>query len=211
MASSSSSSSSSSPRLLPQQRRRGGSSSSARAQNRRSSTSNGTRRGRLGAAFALAAFGIVLVGPGTDRFGTSSVAKSSGDNVNVLAGNLRFSRKLAADADADAAITTDVATTGEAVIPKNPSEGGESSRKLSAGKISPLVIDTVHRLADPFLADESSIFAFDDTDARPVVNTFFAIRDGQTISRADAETLAVWKRAWDGFGWNPVSVVDLAG
>ena len=97
------------------------------------------------------------------------------------------------------------------VIPNNPAEGGESSRKLSAEKISPAVVDTVHRLAEPYLADEASIFAFDASDPRPVVNTFFAIRDGQTISPADAETLAVWRRAWDGFGWNPVSIVLAKG
>ncbi len=191
------SSSSSSPRLVPQQRRRG---SAVGAQNRRprnkaegrnpteqdidspatstSSTPNGIKsRGRLGAALALAAFGAVLVGAGTGRFGTSSVAKSSGDVGLGLglaaAGNLRFSRKLAAE------------------------------------KISPAVADTVHRLAEPYLADEASIFAIDASDPRPVVNTFFAIRDGQTISPADAETLAVWRRAWDGFGWNPVSATVM--
>ena len=215
---SSSSSSSSSPRLVPQQRRRG--SAAGAAQNRRprskaernnpneqdinsttaaaatsTSNSNGARRGRLGAAFVLAAFGAVLVGAGTGRFGTSSVAKSSANNA--LTGNLRFSRKLTA--------ATAVTATTDAAIAKKPAEGGESPRKLSAENISPTVVDTVHRLAEPYLADEASIFAFDAADPRPVVNTFFAIRDGQTISPADAETLAVWRRAWDGFGWNPVS------
>ena len=181
-----------SPRLLPQQRRRG----SAGAQNRRlrkaesidttatttaTSTSNSTKRGRMGAAVLLVAFGAMLVGGGG---GGGRFGRSSAK----LTGNLRFSRKLTASAAAAA-----------------------DARKLVAEKVSPSLVETVHRLADPFLAGESSIFAFDDTDPRPVVNTFFAIRDGQTISRADAETLAVWRRAWDGFGWNPVSRVNLAG
>ena len=85
------------------------------------------------------------------------------------------------------------------------------SRMLSnnaAGTIPPEIIDTVAQLAEPFLADEANIFAFDETDPRPVVNTFFAIRDGKSISKADAETLAVWKQAWSGAGWNPVSIAS---
>lgn len=158
--------------------RPGGRIAAATTQNwrpqRNKATSNSTKRGRLGAAVALAAFGVILVGAGCGRIGRSSAE---------FTGNLRFSRKLTAASAADA-------------------------RKLAADKVPPSLVETVHRLADPFLADESSIFAFDDTDPRPVINTFFAIRDGQTISRADAEMLAVWRRAWDGFGWNPVSRVD---
>ena len=88
----------------------------------------------------------VLVGAGGGRFGTSSVAKSSADNA--LTGNLRSSRKLTA---ATAAVKTDAVTKG-AVSANNPAEGGESSsRKLSAENISPTVVDTVHRLAEPYL------------------------------------------------------------
>ena len=72
--------------------------------------------------------------------------------------------------------------------------------------IPPEILESIAQLAKPFLDDESNIFAFDETDPRPVVNTFFAIRDGQSISKEDAETLAVWKQAWSGAGWNPVSI-----
>ena len=72
--------------------------------------------------------------------------------------------------------------------------------------IPPEILESIAQLAKPFLDDESNIFAFDEADPRPVVNTFFAIRDGQSISKNDAETLAVWKQAWSGAGWNPVSI-----
>ena len=72
--------------------------------------------------------------------------------------------------------------------------------------IPPEILESIAQLAKPFLDDESNVFAFDETDPRPVVNTFFAIRDGQSISKEDAETLAVWKQAWSGAGWNPVSI-----
>ena len=105
-------------------------------------------------------------------------------------GNLRHSRRLAAAASSDA--------------PR-----GSSSRRLATvNEVDPAIVQTVQKLAEPFLADESNIFAFDETDPRPVVNTFFAIPEGRQISQIDAETLAVWKQAWSGAGWNPVSSID---
>ena len=73
-------------------------------------------------------------------------------------------------------------------------------------KISPQIAATVHKLAAPLLADEANIFAFDANDPRPVMNTFFAIPETLAIKKDDAETLAVWKRAWSNAGWNPVSL-----
>ena len=45
------------------------------------------------------------------------------------------------------------------------------------------------------------MFALDEADARPVMNTFFAIPEGMSIKKEDAETLAVWKHAWSAAGW----------
>ena len=106
-------------------------------------------------------------------------------------GNLRHSRRLAAAAASSDALR------------------GSSSRRLATvNEVDPAIVQTVQKLAEPFLADESNIFAFDETDPRPVVNTFFAIPEGRQISQIDAETLAVWKQAWSGARWNPVSSID---
>ena len=75
-------------------------------------------------------------------------------------------------------------------------------------RISPEISKAVNELASPFLADEVNIFAFNKTDTRPVMNTFFAIPKGETIKKTDAETLAVWKHAWSAAGWNTVSSVS---
>lgn len=98
--------------------------------------------------------------------------------------NLRHSRKLAAH-------------------PEVPVPATKSTTKYS-----PEVAAKVKELAAPLLADEGNIFAFDENDPRPVMNTFFAIREGLvTIKKDDAETLAIWKHAWSAAGWNPVSIV----
>eukprot|EP00562_Extubocellulus_spinifer_P007790 CAMPEP_0178509716 /NCGR_PEP_ID=MMETSP0696-20121128/21437_1 /TAXON_ID=265572 /ORGANISM="Extubocellulus spinifer, Strain CCMP396" /LENGTH=141 /DNA_ID=CAMNT_0020139361 /DNA_START=81 /DNA_END=503 /DNA_ORIENTATION=+ len=77
-----------------------------------------------------------------------------------------------------------------------------SSHSLPPG-ISLEVATTVHRLARPILADETSIFAFDKSDPRPTINTFFNVFEGQSIDPIDAEILAVWRHAWSSAGWNP--------
>ena len=74
-------------------------------------------------------------------------------------------------------------------------------------RISPEISKVVQKLAAPFLADEANIFAFDENDSRPIMNTFFAIPKGQSIGREHAEILAVWKQAWSQSGWNPVSIL----
>jgi hypothetical protein len=76
-------------------------------------------------------------------------------------------------------------------------------------EFAPGIVNTVHKLAAPFLEDQTNIFVFDEIDTRPIINTFFAIQDGQTISDVDAKMLAVWKQAWSGAGWNPVSIAYL--
>ena len=97
--------------------------------------------------------------------------------------NLRHSRKLAAS---------------------NPEVSAPAT--TSTTRYSPAVAAKVKELAASLLADEADIFAFDENDSRPVMNTFFAIREGLVaIKKDDAETLAVWKHAWSAAGWNPVS------
>ena len=98
--------------------------------------------------------------------------------------NLRHSRKLAAS---------------------NP-EVSSQATTTSTTRYSPAIAAKVHELAAPMLADGANIFAFDKNDPRPVMNTFFAIREGlAAIKKDDAETLAIWKQAWSAAGWNPVS------
>ena len=86
--------------------------------------------------------------------------------------------------------------------------GTTSTRRVLQAneKISPTIAETVQQLAQPFLEDQANIFAVDGNDPRPVINTFFAIPEGQKIKKVDAETLAVWKQAWSSAGWNPVSL-----
>ena len=81
-----------------------------------------------------------------------------------------------------------------------------SSGRSEMQSFGPGIANTVHKLAAPFLEDQANIFVFDETDTRPVINTFFAIPEGQKIKKVDAEVLAVWKQAWSGAGWNPVSL-----
>jgi hypothetical protein len=78
-----------------------------------------------------------------------------------------------------------------------------ASPDRSEMEFAPGIVNTVHKLAAPFLEDQTNIFVFDEIDTRPIINTFFAIQDGQTISDVDAKMLAVWKQAWSGAGWNP--------
>ena len=138
----------------------------------------------LSAALWAASGAAVLMLSSSGQFGSFGSA--------AAAGNLRHSRRLAAAASSDA--------------PR-----GSSSRRLATvNEVDPAIVQTVQKLAEPFLADESNIFAFDDADPRPVVNTFFAIPEGRQISQIDAETLAVWKQAWSGAGWNPVSSIDCS-
>lgn len=73
-------------------------------------------------------------------------------------------------------------------------------------KASPIIIETVNKLTDALLVDDGNLYAFDETDPRPVVNTFFAIPEGQNIRQEDAAILAVWRQAWSSAGWNPVSI-----
>ena len=84
-----------------------------------------------------------------------------------------------------------------------------ASPDRSEMEFAPGIVNTVHKLAAPFLEDQTNIFVFDEIDTRPIINTFFAIQDGQTISDVDAKMLAVWKQAWSGAGWNPVSIAYL--
>ena len=81
-----------------------------------------------------------------------------------------------------------------------------ASSDRSEMEFAPGIVNTVHKLAAPFLEDQTNIFAFDETDTRPIINTFFSIQEGQPISDVDATMLAVWKQAWSGAGWNPVSI-----
>ena len=98
--------------------------------------------------------------------------------------NLRHSRKLSA----------------------SNSEVSSPDKPTSTTRYSPAVAAKVHELAAPMLVDEANIFAFDETDPRPIMNTFFSIREGLVaIKKDDAETLAIWKQAWSAAGWNPVS------
>lgn len=106
--------------------------------------------------------------------------------------NLRHSRKLAAS---------------------NP-EVSSQATTTSTTRYSPAIAAKVHELAAPMLADGANIFAFDKNDPRPVMNTFFAIREGlAAIKKDDAETLAIWKQAWSAAGWNPrvISMKDAEG
>lgn len=73
-------------------------------------------------------------------------------------------------------------------------------------KASPITVEAVNTLTDSLLADIGNLYAFDETDHRPVVNTFFAIPEGQSIREEDAAILAVWRQAWSSAGWNPVSI-----
>ena len=208
---------SSTPPIEPQrQRRRGSSSSNARSSSSRSTSSRRHHRPRpststtgsidnrelllphrslhqlvqagakprmLSAALWAASGAAVLMLSSSGQFGSFGSSTAAG-------GNLRHSRRLAAASSSDA--------------PRGPS----SRRLATVNEVDPAIVQTVQKLAEPFLADESTIFAFDETDPRPVVNTFFAIPEGRQISRIDAETLAVWKQAWSGAGWNPVSSID---
>ena len=98
--------------------------------------------------------------------------------------NLRHSRKLTA----------------------SNSKVSSPAKPTSTTRYSPAIAAKVHELAAPMLVDEANIFAFDENDPRPVMNTFFAIREGLVaIKKDDAETLAIWKQAWSAAGWNPVS------
>lgn len=105
-------------------------------------------------------------------------------NIYDTSLNLRHSRKLAASNPEVSAPATTTSTT----------------------RYSPAVAAKVQELAAPLQADEANIFAFDESDSRPIMNTFFAIREGLVaIKKEDAETLAIWKQAWSAAGWNPVS------
>ena len=106
-----------------------------------------------------------------------------------------------------------LALAGVAMLSNSSSDlGHQMQRGLTADSTSASsgrsesVVNTVHELAAPFLEDQANIFAFDGNDPRPVINTFFAIPEGQKIKKVDAEILAVWKRAWSSAGWNPVSL-----
>jgi len=68
--------------------------------------------------------------------------------------------------------------------------------------ISREVAASVNGLAAQLLADESSLYTFDEKDPRPVVNTFFRII-GKSLSLDSAEMLGVWKQAWSAAGYNP--------
>ena len=140
----------------------------------------------LSAALWAASGAAVLMLSSSGQFGSFG--------SSTAAGNLRHSRRLAA-----------------AAASSSDAPRGSSSRRLATvNEVDPAIVQTVQKLAEPFLADESTIFAFDETDPRPVVNTFFAIPEGRQISQIDAETLAVWKQAWSGAGWNPVSSIDCS-
>ena len=67
------------------------------------------------------------------------------------------------------------------------------SRKSSSKVISPKVAESVKLLTSTKPAD---IYAFDESDPRPVVN------NGR-LQDEDAQILAVWKHAWSAAGWNP--------
>ena len=74
--------------------------------------------------------------------------------------------------------------------------------------ISRQVAASVNDLAAPLLADENSLYTFDEKDPRPVVNTFFQIFE-KRLSLDSAEILGVWKQAWSAAGYNP-RVLDLS-
>ena len=100
-----------------------------------------------------------------------------------------------------------LALAGVAMLSNSSSDlGHQMQRGLTADSTPESVVNTVHELAAPFLEDQANIFAFDGNDPRPVINTFFAIPEGEKIKKVDAEILAVWKRAWSSAGWNPVSL-----
>ena len=140
---------------------------------------------RLLTTVALMASGAAMV-----LLSSSSTGTTVGDGYSYSYGNLRFSRRLDANAGADANARRASVSTAESAV---TTTGG--------GSIS----QTVAQLTEPFLADEANIFAFDAADPRPVIHTFFAIPETLTIRKDDAETLAVWKQAWSALGWNPVS------
>lgn len=83
---------------------------------------------------------------------------------------------------------------------------GEAPNKFKStqGGISPKVVETIRLLALPLLDSTDNIFAFDESDPRPIMNTFFSVQDRHgNIREDDAQTLAVWKHAWSAAGWNP--------
>ena len=74
-------------------------------------------------------------------------------------------------------------------------ERDENGKALPLG-ISSAVADRVRHLSEPLYADEANIFAFDETDSRPIMNTFFHVITNGHIKKGDAEVLGVWKAAW---------------
>lgn len=87
-------------------------------------------------------------------------------------------------------------------------ERDENGKALPLG-ISSAVADRVRHLGEPIYADEANIFAFDETDSRPIMNTFFHVitnghnKNWDHFKKWDAEVLGVWKAAWSAAGWNP--------
>ena len=81
--------------------------------------------------------------------------------------------------------------------------------KLAPRVITPEVADTARLLTLRLLENADSIYAFDESDPRPVMHTFFSIKDQGTIQEEDDQILAVWKHAWSAAGWNP-RVLNLA-
>ena len=150
--------------------------------------SNVSSRRRLLTTAALMASGAALLVLSSSSVGEGGHSYGYGG----FGGNLRLSRRL--DADSDGEDDTNTAATASAAL---------------SGSISPSISQTVVELTEPLLADESNIFAFDASDPRPVVHTFFAIPEGLTIRKDDAQTLAVWKQAWSALGWNPVSGIYI--
>lgn len=111
------------------------------------------------------------------------------------------------------AVVSLLALSGVAMLSNSINLSSDTSlghlRRLTAEMwmgFAPGIVNTAHKLAAPFLEDQANIFVFDETDTRPVMNTFFAIQEGKTIRDVDATMLAVWKQAWSGAGWNPVSI-----
>jgi hypothetical protein len=149
------------------------------------------RRRLLPAAFLAVSGALLVLSP---KGGIASANANANGSSNL---RLASSRQLSAAITATGSPPRKL-VNGDAIV---------HQKQDGNGQIAPAISETVRQLARPFLDDEASIFAFDATDPRPVINTFFAIADGRRINRADAETLAVWKRAWSGAGWNPVSVV----
>ena len=213
----SSSSGVSAVRLAPQQRRRGhrqlhrqqqeqqerqGRTSAGRCITRQqpdAASSSSSRRRKLLPAAVLAVSGALLMLSSNGSNGSSNLRLASSRKLSattatgIANGNGKGDppRKL---------------MNGDAAITDHKRQPPSAARRVQNEKISPAISETVHRLAQPFLDDEANIFAFDANDSRPVINTFFAIPEGQSIQKVDAETLAVWKRAWSSAGWNPVSI-----